>query len=147
MRKGCSVAAGSSFSQRSASAPSALVLFAAIALASCTASRIRQEAIGDVTARWDSLPESTTHNLAVVRAWRGTRPSEHPRSMEVWCVETEIVAKTDAEATPESLLWIATRPGKRGDWGSAPLMTLSSTWPYEACRGQAPSRESPESDP
>jgi len=131
-----------SLALHSTSTLSGLLLAAALMFASCTTSQIPQGAIDALAVRWQSLPGSTTHNLAVVHAWPGKPGSkdavELPASMEVWCVDTEISPKSDPSTTPESMLWIVTRPNKGADWEASPLMVLSSIWPYEACLGKSP---------
>lgn len=106
-------------------------------LGSCAPPQMPQSAIDELNARWASLPGSASQDLSIVRAWPGAPPSETP-SMEIWCVETTLSPKGGDSTKSESMLWLVTRSNEEAGWESAPLMTMSSTWPYQACREKAP---------
>ncbi len=110
-----------------------LLLFGA-----CTVQpQIPENAIDELEAYWYSLPGSTTHDLKIVRAWPGKilleAAADWPTSMEVWCVETELSGKETDSAKLDTILWFMSRVSDEASWESAPLMTMSSLWPYQSC--------------
>ncbi len=53
--------------------------------------------------------------------------------MEIWCVEVESVSPSELDPGVTAMIWFVTRVDSQSEWGAAPLMAMSSTWPYEAC--------------
>jgi hypothetical protein len=120
----------------------AVLLAASIILGSCTPpSQLPESAFSALNRQWDSLPGSATHDLTVLRSWQGQIPPDAdpaPTSpMDVWCVETLLSSNQPYSGESETVIWIITRTSDDATWESAPLMTMSSLWPYQAC-GVAP---------
>ena len=113
------------------------LLAASLLLASCSApSPLPQAAVDELEKQWQTVTTDNSPRLHVVRAWPSEVPAEQlppsSPSMETWCVEVEPVGK-DASGAPGPMIWIVTRTGPEATWFAAPLMTMSSLWPYEAC--------------
>ena len=121
---------------------SLLVIFASIFLSSCSSSpRLPMDANRALEAYWQSLPSEPTLTYQIIQVWQGTVPPEtiipSTPNMEVWCVETEITAATEASIIGENVTWILMRNDASEDWNAVMLATMSSSWPYEAC-GKGP---------
>jgi len=119
-----------------------LLLVGSILLNACATPQIPHSAVDVLNAYWGSLPGGATQDLTIVRAWPGKTPSGNSLSMsdsmEIWCVETRLSNKPGVSNESDSMLWIVTRSSKDAEWESAPLMIMSSTWPYQACGGVGP---------
>ena len=118
------------------------VIFLAIFISSCTQpAQLPTDARGALEAYWQSLPSDPNLTHQIIQAWPGNIPEETTAPgvsiMEVWCVETGIIAATDASIIGETITWIMFRNDEKADWNVAMLATMSSTWPYEAC-GEKP---------
>lgn len=114
-----------------------LALAVILNLSSCTATpEIPEDAKDALQAYWQSLPNPAVEHR-MKRAWSGTVSGEESPApaptMEVWCVEAEILSKDDPSINGELLVWIVMRENKDSPWSAAMLATMSSTWPYEAC--------------
>jgi hypothetical protein len=86
---------------------------------------------------WRTLPGGASADFWILRAWPGKGYAENPAplspAMEIWCVE---ISQPPGQGEAKSLvpmIWIITRAYLRGEWMAAPLMTMSSSWPYQAC--------------
>ena len=114
-----------------------LVFFITIFLSSCSRpAQLPTDTRKALEAYWQSLPSDPNLNYQIIQAWLGAVPEETTTpapNMEVWCVETEITAATDASIIGETVTWIIFRNDKKADWDTAMLATMSSLWPYEAC--------------
>ena len=110
-----------------------VTIFLVIFLVSCSSpSALPPDAERALEAYWQSLPSSyITHQTR--QAWSGVPSADMMPDMEVWCVETEIIAAEDVELIGETLTWIVIRDNEDADWTAAMLATMSSIWPYEAC--------------
>ena len=107
-------------------------------LASCsTKKQLPQNALDKLEEQWQALPMGKNDDLSIIRSWLGKKPTEQlpPESseMETWCVEIKMPEYLDTSEEFKSMIWIVTRQNKETDWSAAPLMILSSSWPYEAC--------------
>jgi len=116
------------------------VIFAGILLSSCsTQTRLPTDVKKALETYWQSLPSDPTLTYHILQVWPGVVPAETitpwaPDSdMEIWCVETEIIAAKDVSIIGETMIWFAIRNDEKADWNVAMLATMSSTWPYEAC--------------
>ena len=79
-----------------------------------------------------ALPGSKTEFI-IGRAWPGVRPQIEPEfPMEVWCVEVD---HSPTDETDPELIWIVTRSNQQSEWNAWMLVTMSASWPYEACGG------------
>lgn len=116
----------------------ASLLAANILLNACTPpTQLPEGARLALNRQWDSFPGSTTHDLTIVRAWQGKLPRDaepaSPQPMEIWCVETRLLSKQPASGETETIIWFITKVNDDAPWETAPLMTMSSIWPYQAC--------------
>ncbi len=117
------------------------LLLACSLLASSASPQVPQGAVDELHARWQSLPGSQTHDLVVLRAWKGKTPPDANSffsTVETWCFETQPEPKSGISQGSERMVWVVTRSGGDTGWVASPLMVMSSTWPYEACLGKAP---------
>ena len=116
----------------------ASLLSLSLFLASCSSKqKLPQSALDKLEEQWQLLPSGKSNDLHIIRAWPGEKPTEqslaNSRNMEIWCVELEMYLVIDNAEESQEMLWIVTRPGKDAEWSAAPLMIMSSSWPYEAC--------------
>jgi hypothetical protein len=123
-------------------AVSLYVIFVGVFLSSCSPpTRLPTDANRALEDYWQSLPSDPTLTYQILQVWQGVVPAETitpwAPNMEVWCVETEITAATDASIIGETVTWIVIRNDEKADWNVAMLATMSSIWPYEAC-GKGP---------
>ena len=112
-----------------------------LGLSSCSrSSQLPEGARAALIAYWESLPSDPGVENRIIRAWPGVTPAADSTPVdpiaEVWCVEAEISSE-DPAVDGNLLVWIVTRGDREAPWSAALLMSLSSTWPYEAC-GEAP---------
>ena len=116
----------------------ASLLAASLLLASCSArSQLPQGAMDELEEQWQHLHTDTSPQLRIIRAWPSEVSAEmlapSSPSMETWCVEVELSAGNDASRGLEPMIWIVARPDQEVSWFAAPLRTMSSLWPYQAC--------------
>ena len=116
-----------------------LVIFLVIFLSSCSQpAQLPTDARKALEAYWRSLPSDPNLTHQIIKAWPSVVPEKTTTpwapAMEVWCIETEITAATDTSIIGETVTWIMLREDEKADWDVAMLATMSSTWPYEACR-------------
>ncbi len=111
-----------------------VAIFLSIFLASCSSSSsLPLDAERALEAYWQSLPSYPNITHQTLQAWPGVASADMMPDMEVWCVETEIIAAEDVELIGETLIWIVIRDNEDADWTATMLATMSSLWPYEAC--------------
>ena len=121
---------------------SLLAIFISFFLASC-ASQTRLPSNGQkaLESYWQSLPSYPNITYQILHAWPGATTAETitpwAPNMEVWCVETEIIAAEDSSIIGGTVTWILMRNDKKANWTATMLAMMSSIWPYEAC-GEAP---------
>ena len=120
--------------------PIFLALLKAVSLVagSCSAQdRLPEGALHEIELQWSAISPGGTAAPHVSRAWRSQRPADQltpwAPSMETWCVELKRSPSEVEAGGPGSVIWIVTRVDKQSAWSAAPLMIMSSTWPYEAC--------------
>lgn len=109
-----------------------------LVLASCSVNeQLPQSALDTLEEQWQALPMGKNNDLSIIRSWLGKKTTEQlpPESskMETWCVELEMPEDLDPSGEFKSMIWIVTRQNTESDWSAAPLMIMSSSWPYEAC--------------
>ena len=114
------------------------LLTASLLLASCSASSpLPQGALDELKEQWQALSMDDRPALHIVRAWPSEVSAEQlapaSPSMETWCVEVELPQGNAASREPGPMIWLVTRADQDASWFAAPLMTMSSLWPYEAC--------------
>lgn len=114
------------------------LLAAGLLIVACApAPQMPASAVESLTNSWQSIPGSATHELTILRAWPGEAPQESNPDMllpeEVWCVETNLSSIEGNTTDPEAFIWIVTRTNPDAEWQAAPLMIMSSLWPYQAC--------------
>jgi hypothetical protein len=110
-----------------------------IFMSSCSqAPQIPEDAQEALIAYWRSIPSAPGIENHIIRAWPGATPSEEltpwAPEMEIWCVEAEIKSSEDLNLDGERLIWIVHRENEKASWSASMLVTMSSTWPYEACQ-------------
>lgn len=83
-------------------------------------------------AAFDQEPE-----FIIRRAWR---PKEIPLDpeggqppAEIWCVDLELNGERDGLPQVESMEWFLAREKDQQEWRVAPLLTMSTIWPNQAC--------------
>ena len=86
---------------------------------------------------WGSIPSSSKIEHQIVRSWPGDTTgdefSDSEASLEVWCVESEIVSAEDQDLRGELITWIIFREDENAGWSANFLAAMSASWPYEAC--------------
>jgi hypothetical protein len=114
------------------------LIAASLFLASCSAqSQLPQGAMDELEEQWQNFATDTSPNLRITRAWPSEVSAQQlapsSPSMETWCVEVQPSAGNDGSRGPEPMIWIVTSADEEATWFAAPLMTMSSLWPYTAC--------------
>jgi hypothetical protein len=93
--------------------------------------------LDELKEQWQAVSMDDRPALHIVRAWPSEVSAEQlvpaPPSMDTWCVEVELSQGNDASSEPAPMIWLVTRADQEASWFAAPLITMSSLWPYEAC--------------
>jgi hypothetical protein len=107
-------------------------------LVSCSVkNRLPQSALDKLKEAWAASPYLSISDLNILKTWPGEISAEESSdefaAMEIWCVEVEMPPDPDSTGEPLPMIWFINRNDPQSEWTVAPLMIMSSSWPYEAC--------------